>query len=274
MIVTLWGTRGTFPVPGAETLRHGGDTSCLSVEWGRNVLVVDVGTGARRLGAELKGRDVDLSILLTHIHGDHVLGLPFFAPLWERDRTIVIFDADTEEGPWSPLALLDGRHFPVRAAALPAYARRIAGDPMPHLNGLGLPIRRQRCNHPGRTYGYRIGVPGRDVVFMPDNELGSSAEGHIPFEAFVRFANGAAVLAHDAQFTADEIHRRGGWGHSSIEQAVALAEAAGVGKLVLVHHDPWRTDDQLDALTAAAAQRTRIPVEAGRDGMRLELGED
>ncbi|MEZ4415717.1 MAG: MBL fold metallo-hydrolase [Gemmatimonadota bacterium] len=271
MIVTLWGTRGTFPVPGAATVRHGGDTSCLSVEWDKSVLVIDAGTGVRPLGQDLAGRDVDVSVLLTHIHGDHVLGLPFFRPLWEKDRTVVIFDADTDEGPWSPLALLDGRHFPVRAAALPAYARRIAGNPIPHLAGQGLGLARQRCNHQGVTYGYRIGEPGRDFVFMPDNELASTSPERIPFDDFVQFAEGASVLAHDAQFTEQELPRRAGWGHSCIEDACALADAAGVGQLVLVHHDPWRSDDQLDALVEAARSRTRVPVVAGRDGMRFEF---
>ncbi len=243
----------------------------MSVAHADHHVIVDAGTGIRACGDHLEGGNDNVYVMFTHLHADHVMGLPFFSPIWEEGREILMFDVETEGVPWSALSLFDGRHFPVRAAALPAFCRRIAGNPLNYLESCGFDIQRIRANHQGVTWGYRFKGSTGDLVLMPDNELDADDPDARPFQAFVDFADGAKVLAHDAQFTAEELARCKGWGHSSIERVCALAEAAQVERLILLHHDPRRTDDQIDALVAAAQSHCSVPIEAGRDGLVVEI---
>jgi ribonuclease BN (tRNA processing enzyme) len=275
MLVTFWGTRGTIAVPGPDTVRYGGDTSCVSVESDGRVLVLDAGSGVRALGNHLARTDHEIFVLVTHLHADHVMGFPHFAPLWQAGRTIHVVDADTDDGPWSPLETLDGKHFPVGATQLPADLRRVEADGLSFLRDRGFPIERMRVNHPGRTFGFRLESNGGAFVYIPDNELQQQTTESVPHEAFVQFCEGARVLAHDAQFVGAELDDRGGWGHSTVEAACRLAGDAGVQHLLLFHHDPGRTDDQMDALVALAREEvsgTDVVADAAMDGMSVRFG--
>lgn len=254
MRVTFWGVRGSTPAPGAAFVRYGGHTTCVSVVVGNRVLVLDAGTGIRPLGRSLVGRREDLFVLLTHLHADHVIGFPFFAPLYEPDRLVHLLDHREEEGSWSPLALFDGVHYPLHPGDLPCAVRRVGGDPVAYLAEHGIELTRQAVNHPGGAYGYRVTHEGKTFVFIPDNEL-DPPEREVAHEDIVAFCRGADVLCHDAQYVAAEIAERRGWGHSSVEQATELAVEAGVRNAVLFHHDPDRTDDALDAIHTEACER-------------------
>ncbi|MEM1043074.1 MAG: MBL fold metallo-hydrolase [Bacteroidota bacterium] len=272
MTVTFYGVRGSTPAPGTAFARYGGHTTCAAVALGDRVLVLDAGTGIRPLGRALLGRGDDLFVLLTHLHADHVTGFPFFAPLYEEGRTIHLIDY--EEASWSPLALFDGVHYPLRPGDLPCSVQRTREQPMAFLRAHGLPVTRQAVNHPGGAYGYRVGHEGQRFVFMPDNELGD--ESLVPRETIVAFCQGADVLCHDAQYLEDEIEERRGWGHSSVSEAVELAVEAGVGHLVLTHHDPDRTDDDLDRVQArarAALGPHGIACTVAYEGLTFHLGE-
>lgn len=251
MRVTFWGVRGSTPAPGAAFVRYGGHTTCVSVAIGDQVLVLDAGTGIRPLGRSLVGRSEAIFVLLTHLHADHVIGFPFFAPLYESERMVHLLDYQEATGVWSPLALFDGVHYPLRPGDLPCAVRRVDGDPGSYLAQHGIELERQAVNHPGGAYGYRVTHEGRSFVFIPDNEL-DPPEREVAREEIVAFCRGADVLCHDAQYLGSEIAERRGWGHSSVEQAMELAVEAGVRNAVLFHHDPDRTDADLDEIQAAA----------------------
>jgi phosphoribosyl 1,2-cyclic phosphodiesterase len=272
--VTLWGTRGTFPVPGPATVRYGGDTTCLSVEMSDRVLVIDSGTGIRLCGEALSCDTRDIAVLFTHIHADHVMGFPFFAPLYEADRSVSVIDHRLGAVEWSATTLLDGTHFPLTAEHLPCNLHRISMDPVDFLENFGIAVRRTLLNHPGGAYGYRFEDAGKSFVFIPDNEVRPPKDPTVTFEELVSFCRGADVLIHDAQFTEQECEERCGWGHSTPDQACDLAAAAGVERLLLTHHDPARTDDELDDILIAARARLGskgVAVEVAADGLKFTL---
>lgn len=248
MTVSFWGVRGSMPATGADFARYGGNTTAVAVACDGRVLVLDAGTGIRPLGRALAGGTEELFLLLTHLHADHVHGFPFFAPLYESGRKICLLDYD---GGWSPLALFDGRHYPLQPQDLPAEIRRVAAPGLGVLADCGIEVRRQAVNHPGGAYGYRVEHGGRAFVFIPDDEL-HATDGAIAPEEVVAFCAGADVLCHDAQYLAAEAAIRRGWGHSTVEETCALAVAAGARHLVLTHHDPDRTDDAIDAIEGQA----------------------
>lgn len=274
MTITFWGVRGSRPTPDRRMLRYGGNTSCVSIEIGNRVLVLDAGTGFHNLGAALSGGDAEIFILLTHLHRDHVLGFPFFEPLYQPGRIVHVLDYRREGRNWSLLDLLDGVHFPRNLDALACSYRRVERDAMEYLNEHGFGISRLAMNHPGGAYGYRIAHEGRVFVHMPDNELDPPGTPTTPFQDFVAFCRGADVLSHDAQLVPRDGNQRRGWGHSLVQQACDLAVAAEVRHLVLFHHDPGRTDDEVDALQHCARTRLNeagISCTAAHEGLGLNL---
>jgi phosphoribosyl 1,2-cyclic phosphodiesterase len=274
--ITFWGVRGSIPAPGSRTLRYGGNTTCISVEGDEGVLVIDAGTGIRSLGKTLAGRpEVPVYVLLTHLHQDHIDGFPFFAPLYQKDRPIHLLDYPHGEGGWSLRRLLDGIHFPISADRIPARLERVSENTMAFLRERGFEIERYAVNHPGGAFGYALGRGGRRAVLIPDSEIDPPGDCVTTFAHLAEFCRGAEVLAHDAQYLADvDLPTKHGWGHSTVGQACALAEAAEVKHLVLLHHDPDRTDDDLAQIEAACQERLApqgIACTAAYEGMSLTL---
>ncbi len=274
MIVTFWGVRGSVPVPGPSTVRYGGNTSCVSVEKDGRLLIIDAGTGIRSLGSYLKGTDTEIFILLTHLHGDHVFGFPLFEPLYERGRRIHALDYTARGDAWSVLDLLDGIHWPVRVDELLSASVRVREDGLEFLAREGFTVRSLAVNHPGGAYGYRIEGNGRAFVHIPDNEIDPPGEVTASFEELVDFCRGADILSHDAQYLPTEVEQTRGWGHSDVGHVCDLAVAAGAGHLVLFHHDPERTDTQLDAVQGLARgtlDPAGIQCTVAREGLRFQL---
>jgi phosphoribosyl 1,2-cyclic phosphodiesterase len=274
VIITYWGTRGSIPVPGPDTMRFGGNTACLSVEIDGRVLVIDAGTGIRPLGDALLASEQDIFLLLSHPHADHVIGFPFFAPLYRAGRRIFLLDHASGGDGWSLLELFDDRRFP-RPVDLAAHVTRVRGDVVEFLREQGIRLARLPLNHPGGSYGYRIESEGRSFVHLTDNELHPPGTPPTPLAEVVRFCQGADVLSHDAQYLDDEVSRYGGRGHSSVAQVCDLAARSGVGHLVLFHHDPARTDAALLAVEAEARAMLAgagIACTAAYEGLVLELG--
>lgn len=272
MKITCWGVRGSIPAPDPENSRYGGNTSCVAVEAEDRILIIDAGTGIRPLGQALLGTEKSIYLLLTHVHSDHVEGFPFFEPLYEEGRTITLVDHNHGETSWSLLERLDGFHFPLTPAHIPATIRRIEEDAMTVLNDRGFSLSRRPINHPGGAYGYRISLNGRTVVHIPDNEIDPPGPAVASFEDLVSFCDGTDVLVHDAQYLDADMPEKSGWGHSVLRDTCRLAEAAEVGHLVFFHHDPDRTDDELDQMQETAQARLEgdgIDCTAAYEGLTL-----
>ncbi len=276
--MTLWGTRGSLASPGPENLRYGGNTACVEVRGhDGTLLVLDAGTGIRRLGGAVEPGLKRLDILLTHLHLDHIQGLGFFEPLYRPDLEVHIW------GPPSTTLDLGTRLsryfstqlFPVRLGDLPSRPR-LHDLPLERFEIGGLMITADLVCHPGPTVGYRIAENSTTVAYLPDHEpaLGvADLPADRDWVSGLDLAAGAELLIHDAQYTDAEYLEHIGWGHSSMSHTLAFASAAGAKRLVTFHHDPAHSDATLDRLVKEACQSARWPFEllAGTEGTTLQL---
>jgi phosphoribosyl 1,2-cyclic phosphodiesterase len=275
--VQLWGTRGSLAAPGPETVAYGGNTACVEVKSrDGNVLVLDAGTGIRRLGATLDGQG-RIDILLSHLHADHIQGLGFFAPLFEVGREIHIW------GPRSSTMDLRARLARYLSAPLfPVHLRELQSRltlhdvPLESFEIQGVRIDPALIIHPGPTLAYRLSEGGEALVYMSDHEPALGSTGLPESAAWTSglgLAAGCNLLIHDSQYTNDEYRDHVGWGHSSIGQAIEFAQRAGVHRLVTFHHDPGHGDSFLDDMHAAATsvQKGGVEVIAGKEGLGLEV---
>jgi phosphoribosyl 1,2-cyclic phosphodiesterase len=277
--VTLWGTRGSQPAAGPETVRYGGNTACVEVRGADGtVLVLDAGTGIRRLGAALRPKLSRLDLLLTHLHMDHIQGLGFVDSLYQADLDVHI---------WGPASTtLDLRErltrylspplFPVRMRDLPCRLT-LHNVPFGTFEISGLAITADLVCHPGPTVGYRITEGSSSIAYMPDHEpaLGAQRFPEDPdWTSGFALASGADLLIHDAQYSDTEYEQHTGWGHSSIRHALEFAAATSVRRLVTFHHDPAHDDATLDELHEQGRQLFNLPFElaAGIEGASFELG--
>jgi phosphoribosyl 1,2-cyclic phosphodiesterase len=276
----IWGCRGSLASPGPQTVRYGGNTSCVEVETEDGVAVVlDAGTGIRSLGVALADRAPRcVHLLLTHLHLDHVEGLGFFEPMWDAEAEVHIW------GPSSPLRGLDERIarylspplFPVHLSDIPA--RLVFHDvPVDDWEVAGLSLRAEPVSHPGPTVGYRVSADGRSFTYIPDHEpvLGVDLDA-LPLDwiSGCALAAGTDLLFHDAQYTEEEYPERLGWGHSSIAHAVSFAERSRARRLVLFHHDPMHGDGELEELLDRAcelAANCDAPPVLAYEGMEFEV---
>jgi len=279
MRVTLWGTRGSLGSPGAETARYGGNTSCVEVRGTDDtVLVLDAGTGIRRLGVTLPSSLRRVDVLLTHLHMDHIQGLGFFAPLYDPDVVVHIW------GPASTTLNLRSRLmrylspplFPVRLRELPCQLV-LHEVPCGELDIGEFHISSMLIGHPGPTVGYRITTARATLAYMPDHEPALGVKQFpLPREwtSGCAVATGADLLIHDAQYSSEEYPSYIGWGHSSLVHALTFARLAEVQQFVPFHHDPAHTDEDLDRLIAeaVAAVPPTFTITPGVEGAIFELG--
>jgi phosphoribosyl 1,2-cyclic phosphodiesterase len=275
----LCGTRGSTPAPGVEFARYGGQTSCVAVlsDDGECRLILDAGTGLRRLPAELHGRPFAGSILLTHLHWDHTHGLPFCAVVDHPDARTTLYIPEQPGGDAEEILAraMSPPHFPIRPREMRGaweFRHLTPGDhSIEGFEVLALEIPHKG----GRTYGYRISDGQTAIAYMPDHapsSLGPGPEKFGPYHhAAVQLAGGVDVLLHDSQYTREEFPARAHFGHSSIDYAVGLAAHAGVRRLVLFHHDPWRSDAQLDDIVAGLGDAP-VAVTAAVEGDVIVVG--
>lgn len=275
MKIKLWGTRGSIAAAGAGTVRYGGDTSCVEVESdGGARLILDAGSGVRPLGLEIEpGPRID--ILLSHLHMDHVQGLPFFIPLLDPDSEVHIW------GPISTTQTLRQRLsrylspplFPIRVRDLPnVYFHDV---PPGSFDVGAFHVTADLVSHPGSTLGYRIGIDGRELAYIPDHEpaLGDS---QCPIEpewtSGFALAHKANLLVHDAQYTDAQYGERIGWGHTSYTQLTQFARLTEVDRLVTFHHDPAHDDRKLDEYHLALEDLAKdVPIVPGTSGLIVEV---
>jgi phosphoribosyl 1,2-cyclic phosphodiesterase len=261
--------------------RYGGNTSCVEVRGGDGtLLVLDAGTGIRRFGETLGSEPRRVDLLLTHLHMDHIQGLGFFDPLLKRGMEIHIW------GPSSTTLDLRsrlGRYlspplFPVRLRDLPCDLTLHDVVSLGNFRIGGLGIRAMLVCHPGPTVGYRITENGTSVTYLSDHEPALGATdfpGDPEWISGFDLAEGADLLIHDSQYTAEEYPEHVGWGHSSLPQTLAFATVTGVRELVPFHHDPSHSDEMLDRVFAEARQRRDLPIELtpGMEGSTFFLEE-
>jgi phosphoribosyl 1,2-cyclic phosphodiesterase len=280
MRATIWGCRGTLASPGPETVRYGGQTSCISVELSDGSLVIlDAGTGIRPFGLSLAGVSPPrVDLLITHLHTDHIEGLRFFTPFWDPSVEFRIW------GPPAPLRSVKQRIAPFFAPPFfPVHLRNVPSRPSflevptePWAIGSAV-VTAELVKHPGPSVGYRIEEGTRSIAYLPDHEpalgadLTSIEAGWI---SGLSLARDADLLVHDAQYTTGEYETRVGWGHSTTGDALTFAERARAERLVLFHHDPFHADDQLEAMLAEALGRGTASsplVELGYEGQTFDL---
>ena len=287
MRVRFWGTRGSIATPGEDTVRYGGNTSCIEVQSASGtLLLIDCGTGIRALGDHLMAsgrRPVSGHLLISHTHWDHIQGLPFFTPLFVPGNEWDIYAPQGfEQSLQETLAgQMQYTYFPITLDELGAtirYHEIVEGT----FRVGDIRVQAQYLNHPALTLGYRLEADGAAVVYACDHEPHSrslaggsgSIDGHDRRHA--EFLASADLVIHDAQYTAAEYDGKKGWGHSTAEYAAEIARSAGVHRLALTHHDPRRVDAAVDRIVAAVRQRvaasgSAMEVFGAAEGLVIEL---
>jgi phosphoribosyl 1,2-cyclic phosphodiesterase len=257
MTIRFRGVRGSIPAPAQENMRYGGNTSCVEIRCGHQLLVLDAGSGIRSLGDELAqnadGNPIEATLLLSHSHWDHIQGLPFFAPGYSPKNRITIFGARGRgeqlqralAGQMTPL------HFPVGLEQMRGLES--VRELSPDATKLGdLLVRTIQLNHPGGCTGFRIASMAGHIVYLPDHEPYRDNGASPAQRDLVEFVRGADLLILDTQYTAEEYARRVGWGHGCLPDSVQLAVDAGARRLCFFHHDPSHDDRQLDQMVEIA----------------------
>ena len=277
MRVLFCGVRGSTPAPGFAFARYGGNTSCVAISHDGDMdptLILDAGTGLSRLGRELEGRAFTGSIVVGHLHWDHTHGIPFFAGGDHSDARVDLYMPEQGDAKEVLARVMSPPHFPVRPDDLIGKWTFHGLEPGTHrIEGFDV-VAREIPHTGGRTFGYRISDGRAVIAYLSDHapiSIGQGPRGHGEFhEAALELARDADLLIHDAQYTTTEFASRSHYGHSTIDYAIELGVRAGVTKVVLFHHDPSRTDDQLDAVVEVN-QHHQVRVIAATEGMALAL---
>ncbi len=277
MKLKFWGVRGSIPCPGPATAKYGGNTSCIEVVGGQEIIVLDAGTGIRDLGLHLAAqkRPLRVHLLLTHTHWDHIQGFPFFTPIYSPGNELFVYGPRALEKSLEEalMAQMQYSYFPVRGVELAARVRFTElGEETFSIGDVEFVSK--SMNHPIRVLAYRFRHKGRTAVFTGDNEpYYDVLEGRAPRtdtsvlrrsefikecnQLVVEFCRKADLLVADAQYTDAEYKTKRGWGHSSVSHVLSLARDAGVRKLVLFHHEPAYNDRTLDRIERGAKAQAR-----------------
>ena len=272
MKVEFFGVRGSMPSAGSNTHIFGGNTSCVYIEQNNGKdLILDSGTGIVELGTRLLETQSPINILLTHNHWDHIQGFPFFKPIYQPNRniTIVAGNVDDKKSQDAILKQMSGSYFPVCYQDLPANITLntdLSSQKQFTLNGFL--VSTAPLNHPGGGTAYCIKADEKKIAYVTDNELNPPDKVNTSICEWVNFIEGADLLIHDAQFIDADLPLKHGWGHSTIDQVAELAIKASIKNVIIISHDPSRTDEQLLAIekylhTQYAQQ---VKIECGREG--------
>ena len=277
----MWGTRGSIASPGKQTFKYGGNTTCITVspdDSMENALVIDAGTGIRVLGGEITKSSAPVSqkLLFTHTHWDHIQGFPFYLPAFDAKNQIEIYACAKNTGSIKErlLSQMDTKNFPITPDALKAKIEFKTFCDRIELNTIS--IKTMALNHPGSGIGLRFEKDGRSAAFITDHELSAEPYAGCSFKETAGFCEGLDLLIHDAQYFREEMPAHIGWGHSAVEDALRLAQVCEVKELVLFHHDPNRSDADIDNLikktnSVLKSQKVSLIVRAAFEGMILDL---
>ncbi|MBM3838184.1 MAG: response regulator [Verrucomicrobia bacterium] len=297
--IKFWGVRGSLPTPGPSTVHYGGNTSCIEVRADGQIIILDAGTGIRPLGmqlaSEFKDKSLELTLLMTHTHWDHIQGFPFFAPAYDPKNVVRVLSYEgARRGLEATLSIqMESPYFPISMQQMPGNIT------IQELKGLSFKIGNVKveaafANHPGVCVGYRLFTSHGSLTYLPDNELfgrlksqsaGTPVDSVADAQKFARnqdrklleFIKASDVTIMDSQYDDVEYARHVGWGHSCAYDSVALAVEAGVKNFFLFHHDPSHSDEKISEMLAksrevAARLGGQTKVEAAREGFEIELG--
>jgi len=270
-LVRFWGVRGSIACPGPRYARYGGNTSCVEVRLDDRLIIFDAGTGLKVLGETLVGQGpLDADLYLSHTHVDHIQGFPFFAPLFRPQNRFRFWAGHLQEEHTLNDVLckyMAAPIFPVPPAIFTAevsYNDFMIGDVLQPLPGARLLT--AALNHPNGATAYRLEYGGKSLCYVTDTE---HVEGQ-PDQNVLRLVEGADVMIYDSTYGDEEYPRYRGWGHSTWQEALRVADQAAVGQVVIFHHDPGHDDATMDTIAAAAAQR-RPGTLVAREGLELTL---
>jgi len=255
MLITFYGVRGSVATPGPATVKYGGNTSCVHIRLnsGDN-LIFDAGTGIRKLGIEMIRHTEPLLLLLSHGHWDHIQGYPFFGPIYQPEREITVLQGvEGNDALATILEQMDGSNFPVHAGDLPSNITAIT-EVEKFLTTQPYQVDRKDLNHPGGGHAYKIAEDGVSFAYITDNELEPPDKPQTSYDEWVEYCRGVDLLIHDAQYVESDMPAKHGWGHSLISQVRQLAVDAQVKNIVMYHHDPERSDNELDEIALESAK--------------------
>lgn len=294
----FWGVRGSIPTPGPSTVNFGGNTACVEIRSGEEVIVLDAGTGIRPLGsklaAEFKGQALNLTLLISHTHWDHIQGFPFFAPAYNpKNKLRVLGYEGAQRGLEATLSSqMETPYFPITMSQMPG---NIAVQELKEASfQIGnVAVESTFLNHPGVCVGYRLTTNAGSIAYLPDHEPFHRFQAHPKTgkpresdpddpcvqeseERLLEFVRGADVLILDSQYDETEYKQHVGWGHSCADDSVVLAVRAQVKQLFLFHHDPTHDDERVARITHRAGELARqlgssVNVQAAREGLELKL---
>lgn len=279
MKVTFYGVRGSTPAPGAEFVRYGGNTACVHVELSDGTdIVLDSGTGIRKLGQTLASKTTPVHVLLSHNHWDHIQGFPFFTPIYQPDREIIITAGQTYFNDHDAvIEQMRGSTFPVNPEHLPSKIQFHKLDKEQIQWDINTAtIRRLKINHPGGGSAYLITEGKSTLAYITDNELYPPYKKENDFTDFVNFAQNVDLLIHDAQYLDSDMPKKSGWGHSIANEGVELAIASHAKQLALYSHDPDRTDDDIDGIVKESKAfvtsiESNLDIFAAQENLTIEL---
>ena len=266
---TILGTRGSRPAFGSQFLKIGGHTTCFALDMPKGLIVIDAGSGILPLNewCRTANNNKPVAILFSHYHLDHILGLAAFQPLYEPDREMHLYGADPyRDKDWHTVLanFISEPYWPVPLTNMPALHHHDLNLDAGSVSVFGIQISYHVIPHTQQCLAFRIHLPGRSIVIATDHEPREDTRSQ-----FIEFCRDADVLIHDAQLTPDELPERIGWGHSTWEQAAQIARASSAKRLLLTHHDPDRTDDQV-ANIVSAAQSIFPNTRAASEGLRFQ----
>jgi phosphoribosyl 1,2-cyclic phosphodiesterase len=294
--IKFWGTRGSIGVPGVGTVRYGGNTTCVELRADGEIIVLDAGSGIRPLGStlhrEFGAKPIKLSLLITHAHWDHIQGLPFFSPVYDKKNEIRVLGYNGIDTSFTEILAE-----PMKAPFFPVAMRELSGTvdikaltKMEFTIGK-VQVRAMFVNHPGVCAGYRLLTSAGSIAFLPDHEpydfLHSARGNQMSAEqakkigaeeraSLIQFLHGSDILILDAQYTDEEYQRHIGWGHGSVSSVVSLALDAEVHRLLLFHHDPGHDDQMVEKMVECARELVaksgkHLEVEAAQEGAEILL---
>ncbi len=283
----FWGVRGSIPTPGPDTLRYGGNTSCLELRNGKHFFILDAGSGIRGLGNKLLQvkSSIEAHIFISHTHWDHIQGIPFFTPAFLPGNKFTFYGARDAASDLRNLisGQMDPAYFPIEMEDMSA---ELEFQPLPEgrFEVDGIRVETIYVNHPGNAMGYKFLLEDTVLVYISDNEPFAAAPpeendeyiGEDGNEKLIEFIKGADILIHDAQYTPDEYENHITWGHSPYDYTVNLAIQANAKKLILFHHDPLHNDDKIDEILAkardlAALSSNGLEIAAASEGLAIEF---